>query len=357
MAKGHRGVNWWSRLANATLEMMETLPVMRWFRPGDPPTRRRRINVALQGGGALGAFTWGVLDRLLESRTVRIVGASGASAGAMNAALLASGLMRGGPDAARGRLESFWRDAARAGSGPMGQAGMMRAVTALFNPSLNGGSSEATLRQLVERHVDIAALEDKAAIALVVSATELKTEQARLFRNRDITESVLMASACLPMFHRPVDIDGKFYVDGGLSLNPPLLSLIEDGAADETLLIRILPVGIGGESTRPFAQAMDSAQMLFNRGLIGELDHYHRLKRLSAEGKPASGTLLARIKRHRLSQIDGAAHMPLGAFSQALNPSTQLIESLFNLGRKAADGWLELSRTDTAAGPPPAADG
>ncbi len=331
------GLPWLARIFRS---MVDIVPVFRWFQPGHSPSRRRRVNVALQGGGALGAFTWGVLDRLLESRNVRIIAASGASAGAMNAALLASGLARGGPEAARARLDGFWRDAARAAAGPMGQSGMMRAMTALFNPALNGGSSEASLRQLVERHVDLPALSDSGAIDLIIAATDLKTEQAELFRNPDLNAPVLMASACLPLLHRPVEINGRLYVDGGLSLNPPLLSLIEESAADETLLIRILPTGIGGESARPFAQAMDSAQMLFNRGLIGELDQYHRLKKLANEVKPAPGTLLARIQNHRLSQIDGAAHMPLGAVSQALNPNMQMVETLFRLGRTAAEGWL-----------------
>ncbi len=328
--------------------------MFRWFKRCRPPTRRR-INVALQGGGALGAFTWGVLDRLLETRSVRIVGASGASAGAMNAALMACGLARGGADAARARLEAFWHDAARGAMGSMSQAGMMRTLSALFSPGMNSGSSETMLRELVERHVDIPALTNPAAIRLVISATDLKTEQARLFSNRDITQPVLMASACLPLLHRPVEIDGRHYVDGGLSLNPPVMSLIEESAADETLLIRILPVGIGGESSRPFAQAMDSAQMLFNRGLIGELEQYDRLKRCAADAKKVSGSLLERIKSHRLSQIDGSAHMPLGAFSQALNPNAQLVETLFLLGRKAADGWLAShgEPEETMAGPPP----
>ncbi|MGF1456444.1 MAG: patatin-like phospholipase family protein [Alphaproteobacteria bacterium] len=337
------------KLARFLKTMVEMVPGFRWFKPGQgPTTRRRRVNVALQGGGALGAFTWGVLDRLLESRHVRITAASGASAGAMNATLLASGLVRGGPEAARARLEGFWRDAARAGSGPMGQSGMVRAMTALFNPALSGGSSETNLRQLVDRHVDITALCDSASVPLVIAATDLKTEQAELFRNADITLPVLMASACLPLLHRPVEINGRLYVDGGLSLNPPLLSLIEESPADETLLIRILPTGIGGESARPFAQAMDSAQMLFNRGLIGELDQYHRLKKLSTEVKPAPDTLLARIQNHRLSQIDGAAHMPLGTFSQALNPNMQLVETLFRLGRNAAEAWLATDARERA---------
>ncbi len=330
------------------LEFLKSLNTKSGPETGSGQQGPRRINLACQGGGALGAFSWGVIDRLLEDDTIEIAAASGASAGAMNAAALASGLALGGRAGAKARLAAFWADVAQSSALPsMGgadawpQSGLMRAFGAWMGAGLaTPKSSETSLGKVVDRHIDFEALSGSDAILVIISATSLKTEQPRLFRGAEIDRAVMMASAALPIIHKPVEIGGSHYVDGGLSLNPPLVSLVESSQAEETLLIRLLPVGVPAVSTRPFAHVMNSAQMVFNRGLLSELDQWRRLKALAADPSADSHPVLSRLARHRLWQIDGSAQMPEGVVGQALNPSAGLIEDLHARGRLAAEDWL-----------------
>ncbi|MFN3349293.1 patatin-like phospholipase family protein [Pseudorhodoplanes sp.] len=219
----------------------------------------RRVNLALQGGGAHGAFTWGVLDYLLEDGRLAFSGISGASAGAVNAVMLADGLARGGPEEARRRLAEFWRAASLGGGLPGPQRAALDRLFALF-PS--GGSPVQLfvdamtrmmspydfnplninpLKSLIERFVDFEAIRNFRDLDLFVSATNVRSGRLKVFRREDITADVVMASAALPHVFRAVEIDGEPYWDGGFTGNPPILPLVASNA-DDVLLVQIAPL-------------------------------------------------------------------------------------------------------------------
>ena len=219
----------------------------------------KRVNLALQGGGAHGAFTWGVLDYLLEDGRLAFSGISGASAGAVNAVMLADGLARGGPEDARKRLAEFWRAASLGGGLPGPQRAALDRLFALF-PA--GGSPVQLfvdamtrmmspydfnplninpLKSLIERFVDFDAIRGYGDAELFVSATNVRSGRLKVFRREDITADVVMASAALPHVFRAVEIDGEPYWDGGFTGNPPILPLVASNA-DDVLLVQIAPL-------------------------------------------------------------------------------------------------------------------
>ena len=219
----------------------------------------KRVNLALQGGGAHGAFTWGVLDYLLEDGRLAFSGVSGASAGAVNAVMLADGLARGGPDEARKRLAEFWRAASIGGGLPGPQRAVLDRVLAMFPV---GGSPVQVfvdamsrmmspydfnplninpLKDLIGRFVDFDAIRGYADMELFISATNVHSGRLRVFRREDISADVVMASAALPHVFRAVEIDGEPYWDGGFTGNPAILPLISSNN-DDVLLVQIAPL-------------------------------------------------------------------------------------------------------------------
>jgi len=217
------------------------------------------IDLALQGGGAHGAFTWGALDRLLEEPWLQIDGISGTSAGAMNAAVLVDGHAKGGPEAARSALESFWRNVSRAALlSPLRRGFLdilldrwsldhspvfvaMDMMARVFSPyDLNPGGFNP-LQQILKDCIDFKRLAS-APIKLFVTATNVRTGQGRVFRNRKITPDVLLASACLPSLFQAVEIEGESYWDGGYSGNPTITPLVRECKSHDTILVQINPV-------------------------------------------------------------------------------------------------------------------
>src|SRR3712207_6232152 len=215
----------------------------------------RPVTLALQGGGSLGAFSWGVLDRLLDEPAIRIGAVSGASAGAMNAAMLVQGLAAGGPGEAKHLLEAFWRRVAATSGSPdvagvrLPFAGMMTPVADALRQAARGLSRNQVnplglnpLRGVLDGLLDPSAFGRPGAPALVVSATRVRTGEARLFRDAEVTAEALLASACLPQVFPAVEIGGEEYWDGGYASNPPLRALVEAGAPAGIVLVRPTPV-------------------------------------------------------------------------------------------------------------------
>ena len=201
----------------------------------------------MQGGGAFGAFTWGVLDRLLEEDDVELDAVSGASAGAINAVVLASGLAKGGPDEARAALERFWSSVSRMSSKSVFLHPELVVATASqmspyqFNPlELN------PLRQLLDQEVDFDAVRTRSPVRLLVSATRVQDGAVRLFRTKAISLDVVLASACLPRLHHAVDIHGEPHWDGGYAANPPLIPLIGASRTSSVLLVQLIPTDHAG---------------------------------------------------------------------------------------------------------------
>ncbi|MBB4397726.1 NTE family protein [Bradyrhizobium sp. ERR14] len=207
----------------------------------------RRLSLALQGGGTFAAFTWGVLERLLEE-PIEIDTISGASAGAINALLLASGLAEGGREAARARLSRFWLRLLHEASfrslmlvGGFSPAGSSVA----FGPTLRSGQFDPfdldPLRQALSRDINFAALLNQDCPKLLIAATRIRDGQQHIFRNDAITADVALASTCPPLVHCAVEIEGEAYWDGGFGGNPPLLRLAQDTTTSDVLLVQVTP--------------------------------------------------------------------------------------------------------------------
>jgi NTE family protein len=291
----------------------------------------RGINLALQGGGAFGAFTWGVLDRLLAEETFRPAAVSGASAGALNAAVMASGYLKDGRSGARAALGTFWAAVAQSAS--------LAYWTAPLLWTKNGLSrSSNPLGDILKSAVDVRRLKKQAPFPLFIAATNARTFQTRIFTETDLSLDALLASACLPQIHDTVWIRREPYWDGGLSANPPLLPLVEAGFADRTLLVKLLPSGdaASGDPTRDIAAGLRLAA--FARPLEAELEHFAHLRDLARQSSRPVPPILSRSAAHRLEVIDGAA--VLAAQNRESLPTPALVRQLHDAGQAAAEAWL-----------------
>ena len=328
------------------------------------PKGVKHINLALQGGGALGAFTWGVLDHLLEDGRLKIEGISGASAGAVNAIMLADGLARGGHDEARKRLADFWRATSLAGNLPEVQrravdrlfsfwpiedtpVGLwMQALTRYLSPYDFNPLNINPLKDLIGRFVDFDTVRACKHIELFVSATNVRTGQLRVFRRDEMTADMVAASACLPHLFRAVEIDGEPYWDGGYVGNPSLYSLIGATQTENLLLVQINPL-----ERKQVPKTQDEImarinEITFNASLMSELRGITFVGKLIDEGKLPRGTGAGQYRRinvHRVA-LSGAAQT-LDAASR-LNTDFDFFEMLRNNGRRAARRFLDAHYDD-----------
>jgi NTE family protein len=328
--------------------------------PADP----RPVSLALQGGGSMGAFVWGVLDRLLDAPELRIEVASGASAGAMNAAMLVQGLATGGPAEAKRLLERYWRRVALAAGSPDAAWGgwfapfggvaapvadaLRHPVADALRQAANGLSRSQVnplglnpLRGVLDGLFDPSVLGREGAPALVVSATRVRTGEARLFRDKEVTAEALLASACLPQLFPPVTIGGEEYWDGGYASNPPLRALVEAGAPADIVLVRTTPV----ERPDPPAGAagvLDRAEeMAFGAALRQELRSLALAQRLLAALPPSTPGALARLRDARLHSIGAEEEFRALPAGSRRDPTWGFLRSMRDLGHGAADRWLD----------------
>jgi len=336
---------------------MDTMPPITSPRPA-AAVAAHPVALALQGGGALGAFTWGVLDRLLDEPRLRVAAASGASAGALNAAMLVQGLATGGPAEARRLLEALWRRAAvAAGSPDLDGADWLCPFTGIFG-SAAGALRQATavalpparlaplgpnpLRGVLDGLLDPSAFGPEGTPALVVSATRVSTGEARLFWGAEVTADGLLASACRPQLFPPVEIGGELYWDGGYASNPPLRPLIEAGAPADVILV---PTGPRERPEPPQGAAgirQRAAEIAFNTALRQELRSLAVAQRLLAElpEPPPPGTGLARLSEARLHVIGAEEALRALPGGSALDARWGFVQRLRDLGRDAAERWL-----------------
>jgi NTE family protein len=310
---------------------------------------RRRpvaINLALQGGGAHGAFTWGVLDRLLEDGRFRPDGISGTSAGALNAVVLASGWLEGGSEGARAALGRLWRkigDLARLRPRATGLPRMAADFAAsLFSPYCLNPFDLNPLRAIVEELVDFERLRAERALQLFIAATNLRTGRGRIFRNGDLSSKAVLASACLPQLHQAVEIDGEAYWDGGFASNPPLLPLVCCCRARDLVLVQINPIETARVPRTASEIRSRVAEIVFGRPLVEELARLDEAARRARPPLAWFWPVGRRLARHRLHRIDGSALLAELAPSTKVDPSRPLVEKLLRLGRDAADDWLQL---------------
>jgi NTE family protein len=334
-------------------------------RPRAPPVP---IELALQGGGAHGAFTWGVLDRLLEEPSIEFAGVSGTSAGAMNAVVLASGLCSGGREGARQALRAFWKRVSEAGHG--GSHGMelmhavlgnwsfalspfqmyMEAVGKMLSPYQVNPLNLNPLRRILVESVDFERLRAPDAPRVYVAATNVRTGRTRRFTGESLSVEAVLASACLPMLFQAVEIDGEPYWDGGYTANPAVMPLVERCAAADLVVIQINPLDSPALPTRAADISDRINEISFNSSLLQEMRTLALLQKLlhdrHTDGQPPQDALFARIGQLRTHRIHGdAALAELGARSK-LRTGASFLERLFEIGRDAADAWLSYHRRD-----------
>jgi NTE family protein len=323
------------------------------FESTAPIPEPKPILLALQGGGAHGALTWGVLDRLLEDSRLDIAGVSGTSAGAMNAVVLADGLRRGGREEARRSLRSFWRGVSEVGLfSPFRRSHwdrlngksldrspgylMFEGLSRVFSPYELNPLGFDPLRELLLRHVDFEQLRTQAGPEIHVTATNVRTGLPRVFSRAEISADAVMASACLPQLSPAVEIDGEPYWDGGFTSNPALWPLVESSASDDIVIVQINPT-LRPELPRKAREIINRvSEITFNTSLVKELRALHLMQRiLAAEGvEPGPG---CRVLLHRI---------PMETESRALATSSKLdvewstLSMLFDQGRHWAELWL-----------------
>jgi len=320
----------------------------------------KAINLALQGGGAHGAFTWGVLDRMFEEDRLWIEAISGTSAGAMNACVAAQGMYDAGASGAREALAEFWwqvSDAAK--TSPVRRTLldkmfgnwsldfspgylMSDMMSRLASPYETNPFDLNPLRDIVAGFLDFEKIAGEEDMAVFLSATNVETGRVRVFERHEITLDVVMASACLPGLFKAVEIDGTPYWDGGYMGNPVLFPFTEHSPSADILIVQINPLRRPGtpRTARDINNRLN--EITFNASLLRDLRAFHLIDRLIADGKLDSQA----VRPMRLHMIDGCDEMLKLSASSKLNAEWAFLTHLRDIGRRAADRWLAANFDD-----------
>ncbi len=308
----------------------------------------RKLNLALQGGGAHGAFTWGVLDRLLEEPGLRFEGISGASAGAMNAVMLASGLLQGGPEGAKDLLSRFWHEVSLHALPelPKGAPGesitdWMQVLGYFLSPADLNPLDINPLRSLVERMVDFEQLRAKSSTRLFIAATDVESGKIRLFRESELRTDHLLASACLPSLHKAIEIDGRSYWDGGFSGNPAIYPLIFDCDSDDVLVVLLQPLMREGTPVSAKDIRDRVADFGFQNTFLREMSSLSHMQFEICKTPFSISAFERRVRRLRLHLIETDEHLAFLDRASKYDTRLHFLESLRNRGRERAQGWLE----------------
>jgi NTE family protein len=315
----------------------------------------RRLDLALQGGGSHGAFTWGVLDRLLDDERIRIGAISGTSAGAMNAVALAGGWVADGRRGAREALRRFWARAADAlfvarwAEGWMGAAAApvaaaWGAASRWLAPGLSHGDGNP-LRPVLDDTVDFDAVRRCKDIQLFVGATHVQSGRLRIFRGPDLSADAVLASACLPMLFPAVVIDGEAYWDGGYMGNPSLLPLLAESPTMDLMLVQVHPTRRKALPASP-AEILDRVnEITFHGTLVKELRSLAILRQLMRDegvvGAQCRSPLFRKADALRLHRVEGGEELDALAVPQPLETPWHHLLELHRRGHAAADRWLE----------------
>lgn len=316
----------------------------------------RRVSLALQGGGAHGAFTSGVLDRLLQEDDLEIAAISGTSAGALNGAALKAGLIAGGRGAARKRLDQLWQQIGAVGDlrmvpwlqpflpavrlwqaaaeaiMPISPQGL---AAQLYSPYAWGDAWQNPLEPII-RDLDFTCISADPGPQLFVSATNVRTGKIKVFSGPAITPEALMASACVPTVFQAVEIGGEAYWDGGYAGNPALFPLYEPDLPEDLLIVSINPLRRDAVPDTPLEIQNRINEISFNSSLLGELRAINFVRRLIAEGRMERG----RMKDLRIHMIADDALMNDLSAATKLAPSPELLQRLKAAGQAAADRFL-----------------
>lgn len=325
-----------------------------WF-----STKRRKLNLALQGGGAHGAFTWGVLDQLLCDEQVELSWISGTSAGAINAIAVAHGLATrdlatDGRQRARETLEAIWTAVEKAGVpdltdfnpflSSLARVGAMANLNGVFSPYSFNPLGFDPLRKILVEHIDFEAIRANPSVNVMVAATDIATGRARLFRGDDLTIDAVLASACLPTLHHAVTIDGRGYWDGGFSANPDLLSLASQSPVGDTMLVLLNPLS-APDVPRTAASIEDRVNTItFNQPLLRDIDTIVRAKEMQPGWFAPRRTPLARLKGHRFHLIEAGQHTAELGLDSKVRPDREVLRQLYHAGLIESERWLSMHK-------------
>lgn len=319
-------------------------------------SNKKHVGVALQGGGAHGAFTWGVLDRLLEEEDLVADAMCGTSAGAVNAVACAYGLHIGGPAKAKELMSELWQKVALSGSflfkpsffdkaysnGDIyNSPGYMffNTMTQFMSPYNFNPYNFNPLRDILNELIDFEELKWYNHKKLYICATNVKTNRAKIFTNNEITVDTVLASACLPFLFQAVEIDGEYYWDGGYMGNPPIFPIIEGTTLHDILLIKINSINIKSVPTTARDIADRVNEISFNSSLINEMKLIHYRNQLLRNGVLKVDNKTNReIFVHTISGYDALSQL---SYSSKMNTSWEFLLELKNKGREIAERWLQ----------------
>ncbi len=318
------------------------------------------VSMALQGGGAHGAFTWGVLDKILEDGRLSVRAITATSAGAMNAAAAAAGALDGGADGARERMDALWRAVSRAGAlyntarvgGPWaailegfgvkngGGHAVLDAMVRMTSPYDRNPFNFHPLREILDDLVDFDRLRAESPARLFIAATNIGSGRARVFETHEMTVEALLASACLPFLFHAVEIDGDHYWDGGYVANPALLTLFESNTPKDVIIVHLNPLTRQSLPTSPDGIINRVNEITFNAALLAELRAIDFAQR-QLRGRWFTGLFRPSLRRVRVHSV--RADEPLADLPAASKYDTDwaFLTDLRDRGRDAATLWLE----------------
>lgn len=353
-----------AKLKTATPDQATAKPARGAARPaaGERPKAEKpadaglkAINLALQGGGSHGAFTWGVIDRLLEEKGIVIDGIVGTSAGAMNAAVTACGIAQGGNEGGRALLHTFWKKISEASrSGPLqqsifdkwfGSRGGMEfspayqfydMLSRMVSPYQLNPMNVNPLKDVLASTVDFSFLHREKRIKLFICASNVLTGRIRVFDRTDVSVDAVLASACLPFLFQAVEVDGEHYWDGGYMGNPPLYPLIYHCDSRDVLIVQINPINIPELPTTAQAILDRINTLSFNSSLMREMRAINFVTRLVDSGYDDEG----RLKRMLIHTVDAEDVMARMGVSSKLNADWEFLTWLKDLGRQRAEDFL-----------------
>jgi NTE family protein len=317
----------------------------------------KSLDLALQGGGSHGAFTWGVVERILEEERIAVAGLCGTSAGAMNATMVAAGLQKGGRQGAIDQLNAFWERVSKQqlysfvqpsiwdkaeGNGSMDNSPayhMFEAMTNVLSPYQFNPMNINPLREILLDLVDFEYLRSCKQTQLFLCATNVKTSRAKVFPLREMSVDAVLASACIPFLFQAVEIDGEFYWDGGFMGNPPIFPLIDHTDTNDILIVQINPIVIDKVPTSAVEIRDRVNELSFNASLMFEMRKVDFVQRMLSEGLNFRATKpLKELHIHNINPEKEISHFTV---SSKLNASMDFLLKLKWIGRRYADEWIQ----------------
>ena len=321
--------------------------------PAPHPATKPPMNLALQGGGAHGAFTWGVLDALLQDPRIAFEGMSGSSAGAINAVVLADGWQKGGREGARKGLADFWNDIGQQLPPSVVTQGHSESISLTpaskmlanwagqFSPYQLNPLGLNPLRDVLKRQIDFESLQKNSPFKLFIGTTQANTGKLRIFRENELTVDVLLASSCLPKIHHAIEIDGEPYWDGGYTANPAVFPLFYDCDSGDVLLVLLNPLLREGKLNTVEEIETRISDLAFSANFMREMRMFTQATEFAGTGKLAQGWLEQRLKSIRFHMIDVNDLTSLERSDTKAIAHTPFLELLRDQGSERGQEWLK----------------